>query len=62
LEGIVVIGDIKGEGVEQTVDLAVTMYKSGEGTVVAEDYADTNVSVKVVKLIQSYAKIVNMTA
>ena len=27
----------------------------------AEDYADTNVSVKVVKLIQSYTKIVNQT-
>ena len=27
----------------------------------AEDYADTNVSVKVVKLIQSYTKIVNET-
>ena len=29
--------------------------------VMAEDYADTNVSIKVVKLIQSYAKIVNIT-
>ena len=27
----------------------------------AEDYADTNVSVKVIKLIESYTKIVNET-
>jgi UDP-N-acetylglucosamine 2-epimerase (non-hydrolysing) len=27
----------------------------------AEDYADGNVSVKVVKLIQSYTKVVNET-
>ena len=60
-KGTVVIGGIKGEDVEQAVELAVAMYENGEETVMAEDYADTNVSVKVVKLIQSYAKIVNIT-
>ncbi len=37
------------------------MYENGEKTVEAEDYADENVSVKVIKIIQSYAKIVNET-
>ena len=37
------------------------MHDNKEETVMAEDYADTNVSVKVVKIIQSYAKIVKMT-
>ena len=37
------------------------MYENKEETVMAEDYADTNVSVKVVKLIQSYTDIVNRT-
>ena len=60
-KGTVVIGGIKGEDVEQAVELAVAMYENGEEMVIAEDYADTNVSVKVVKLIQSYAKIVNIT-
>lgn len=60
-KGTVVIGGIKGEDVEQAVELAVTMHENNEETVMAEDYADTNVSVKIVKLIQSYAKIVNMT-
>ena len=60
-KGTVIIGGIKGEDVEQAVDLAVAMYENGEETVMADDYADTNVSVKVAKLIQSYAKIVNVT-
>lgn len=60
-KGTVVIGGIKGQDVEQAVELAVAMYENDEETVMAEDYADTNVSVKVVKLIQSYTKIVNIT-
>ena len=55
------IGGIQGQDVEQAMNLAVSMFRNGEEVVMAEDYADTNVSVKVVKIIQSYAKIVNMT-
>jgi len=60
-KGTVVIGGIKGGEVEQAVELSIAMFENEEETVLAEDYADTNVSVKVVKLIQSYAKIVNIT-
>jgi len=60
-KGTIVIGGISGAEVEQATELAVAMYHNEEETVMAEDYADTNVSVKVVKLIQSYAKIVNKT-
>lgn len=60
-KGTVVIGGIKGEDVEQAVELAVAMRENNEETVMTEDYADENVSVKVVKLIQSYTKIVNQT-
>ena len=60
-KGSVVIGGITGDDVEQALDLAVSMRENNEEVVMAEDYADTNVSVKVVKLIQSYAKIVNIT-
>lgn len=60
-KGTVVIGGIKGKDVEQAVDLAVEMFEECEETTIPEDYDDTNVSAKVVKIIQSYAKIVNIT-
>jgi len=60
-KGTIIIGGITGEDIEQAVELAVRMQENGEETVLAEDYADTNVSVKVVKIIQSYAKIVKLT-
>lgn len=60
-KGTIVIGGIRGEDVERATELAVSMYENEEPVVMAEDYADTNVSVKVVKLIQSYTDIVNRT-
>lgn len=60
-KGTVVIGGITDKTVEQALELAVSMRDNNEEVVVAEDYADTNVSVKVVKLIQSYTDIVNRT-
>lgn len=60
-KGTIVIGGIKFEDIEQAVELAVAMFENGEEVAIPEDYEDTNVSVKVVKIIQSYAKIVNMT-
>ena len=60
-KGTIVVGGIQGEDVEQAMNLAVSMFENGEETVLAEDYADTHVSVKVIKIIQSYAKIVNLT-
>lgn len=60
-KGTIVIGGIKGNDVEQAVELSVSMFLNNEEVVMAEDYADTNVSVKVVKIIQSYTEIVNKT-
>jgi len=60
-KGTIVIGGIRGEDVEQATELAVSMYENGEPVVMAADYADMNVSVKVIKLIQSYTEIVNKT-
>lgn len=60
-KGTVVIGGIRGEDVERATELAVSMYENGEEVVMSPDYSDTNVSVKVVKLIQSYTDIVNRT-
>ena len=60
-KGTVVIGGIKGNDVEQAMELAVSMKENNEQVVLPQDYVDTNVSVKVVKLIQSYTHIVNKT-
>lgn len=60
-KGSIVIGGIKSKDVEQAVELAVAMRENKEEVVMAEDYNDTNVSVKVAKLIQSYTHIVNKT-
>lgn len=58
-KGTVVIGGITGRDVEQAIDLVAAMRDNGEKTFVAPDYCDDNVSVKVVKIIQSYAKIID---
>lgn len=58
-KGTVVVAGIKADDVEQAVELAIAMTENNEETVLALDYEDTNVSVKVVKIIQSYTKIIN---
>lgn len=60
-KGSVVIGGITPLIMEQGLELAVSMQQNNEEVVMAEDYADTNVSVKVIKIIQSYTDIVNRT-
>ena len=60
-KGSVVIGGIKTQDVERAIELSISMRENNEPYVMAEDYADTNVSVKVVKLVQSYTHIVNKT-
>jgi UDP-N-acetylglucosamine 2-epimerase (non-hydrolysing) len=58
-KGTVVIGGITEEDIVQAVDLSRNMKKNDEKNYLADDYQDDNVSVKVVKLIQSYAKIID---
>ena len=60
-KGSVIIGGIKSDDVEQAVEMAISMRDNHEPYVEAEDYADENVSLKVIKVIQSYTKIVNET-
>ena len=59
--GSVVLGGITTRDMEQALDLAVAMRENEEPTGMAKDYEDANVSVKVVKIIQSYTEIVNRT-
>ena len=58
-KGTVVIGGIKRQDVEQAVELAVSL--RNEPSEMPPDYQDRHVAVKVIKVIQSYAKIVNQT-
>ena len=58
-KGTVVIGGITERDIVQAVELSRAMWENREKTILANDYMDDNVSVKVVKIIQSYTKIVN---
>ncbi|MCR5106636.1 MAG: UDP-N-acetylglucosamine 2-epimerase (non-hydrolyzing) [Lachnospiraceae bacterium] len=60
-KGTIVIGGIKERDVERALELAVSMYDNKEETALSPDYEDTNVSAKVVRIIQSYTEIVNKT-
>ena len=59
--GSILIGGICDEGIEQAVNMAVEMFAKKEPLGCARDYMDENVSIKVVKLIQSYTDIVRRT-
>lgn len=58
-KGTMVIGGITGTDILQAIELAVAMKENGEQGSLALDYVDANVSMKVVKIIQSYARIVD---
>lgn len=60
-KGSVIVGGVTTEGICQSIDMAVAMKNNGEKVVLAGDYNDENVSIKIVKLIQSYTHIVNKT-
>lgn len=58
-KGVFTIGSITPENVLQAVDLAVSMHTNGDDACPVPAYVDTNVSTKVIKLIQSYVGIIN---
>ncbi len=59
--GTIVIGGIEETGIEQAISMAVEMAKDNIERPLPQDYLATNVSENVVRIIQSYADIVNMT-
>ncbi len=60
-KGTVLIGGITKKSIAQAAELAIAMRKAQEPRAMPADYADVNVSAKVVKIIQSYTPIVNQT-
>ena len=60
-KGEIVIGGIKKKEVLQSIELVREMVINKYDTSLVSDYLDSNVSLKVVKIIQSYTEIVNKT-
>ena len=58
-KGCFVLSGIDTVGLLQSVDLAVEMVQNGDLGIPVPDYEDTNVSDKVVRIIQSYVGVVN---
>ena len=58
-KGCFILSGIDTVGLLQSVDLAVEMVKSDDNGIPVPDYVDTNVSDKVVKIIQSYVGVVD---
>ena len=57
--GVFVIGNIISEQILQAVDLAVNICNDSDNASNVLAYSDINVSIKVVKIIQSYVGIIN---
>lgn len=58
-KGCFVIAGIQEKSLLQAVETAAVMNEAGDHGIAVPDYADENVSAKVVKIIQSYVEIVN---
>jgi UDP-N-acetylglucosamine 2-epimerase (non-hydrolysing) len=59
-KGSIIIGGIKSNEVIQSVYSSLELFKMSDNkNILPVDYQDTNISMKVVKIIQSYTKIVN---
>lgn len=58
-KGSIVVGGITSREMRQAIEMCRSLREAEAGVVRAPDYVDENVSMKVVKIIQSYTKIVN---
>ena len=54
-----ILAGIDTKNLLQAVDTAVEMNRAGDYGIPVPDYLDTNVSTKVVKIIQSYTSVVD---
>lgn len=58
-KGSIVIGGIMARGVVNAIRIARESFDNEERAPLSPDYLDRNVSLKVVKVIESYVKIIN---
>ena len=54
----IIIGGIEADSVISSIDMAINFYQE-KRTIKPNDYCDTNISEKIVKIIQSYTPIIN---
>ncbi|MEG1524727.1 MAG: UDP-N-acetylglucosamine 2-epimerase (non-hydrolyzing) [Clostridia bacterium] len=60
-KGTVVLGGITTREITRAMEMAVRMRDNGESGAMPPDYQDTNVSIKVIRIIESYYQIVKKT-
>ena len=58
-KGLFILSGIDTTGLLRSVELAVSLVREGDGGLPVPDYADENVSGKVVRIIQSYTGVVD---
>lgn len=58
-KGGFIIGSISEKSLLQAVEMSISMFNNNELMIDVPDYNDKNVSIKIVKLIQSYVDIIN---
>lgn len=58
-KGSIVIGGITSKDIIQSISTVRDIYDNREGFELPDDYRDLNVSTKIVKIIQSYTKIID---
>ena len=58
-KGCFVIGGITGESLLQSVEIAVKLAKQGDFGEQVPDYDEKNISSKVIRIIQSYTRIID---
>lgn len=58
-KGCYIIGGITAEQLLQSVDMAVKLFESGDCGSPVPDYEDSDVSSKVIRIIQSYTRIID---
>lgn len=58
-KGEFIIGSISEKSLLQAVEMSISMFNNNEIMINVPDYNDKNVSIKIVKLIQSYVDIIN---
>ena len=58
-KGTIVIGGISQESIVQAIELVRQLWENHEPMAQVSDYVDNNVSIKIVRLIQSYTSIVD---
>ena len=58
-KGSIVVGGLEGEDIVRSIYMARDTCSSKNGKIIPLDYMDANVSTKVVKIIESYTKIIN---